>query len=85
MSDFTHQLKDYLPDDFEDKTEDYKYVEQTVVKNYVVPIIQDLRLEHADYKEISWPRFIKGNDCRMRVLLMLSDRTPLAKRELRSN
>jgi hypothetical protein len=52
MSDFTHQLKDYLPDDFEDKIEDSDYGEETAAKNYVVPILQDLGLEHADYEEI---------------------------------
>lgn len=52
MSDFTRQLHDYLPDEFEDKVEDADYGEETAAKNYVVPILQDLGLEHADYEEI---------------------------------
>lgn len=52
MSDFTQQLHDYLPDNFEEKVEDSDYGEETAAKNYVVPILQDLGLEHANYEEI---------------------------------
>lgn len=52
MSDFTQQLHDYFPDDLDEKVEDSDYGEETAAKNYVVPILQDLGLEHANYEEI---------------------------------
>jgi hypothetical protein len=52
MSELTASLRDYLPDDFENKVEDADYGEETAAKNYVVPILRELGLEHANYEEI---------------------------------
>lgn len=52
MSELTDSLAEYLPDDFEEKIKDPDYGEETAAKNYGIPILQELGLEHAEYEAI---------------------------------
>jgi len=52
MSSLTEAIAEYLPGDFDEKVEDPDYGEETAAKNYVVPTLQQLGLEHANYEEI---------------------------------
>lgn len=52
MSELTESISEHLPDDFDEVVEDPDYGEETAAKNYGVPILKELGLEHADYEEI---------------------------------
>lgn len=52
MSELTESLAEHLPDDFDEKIKDPDYGEETAAKNYGIPILKELGLEHADYEEI---------------------------------
>ena len=52
MSGLTESIAEHLPDDFDEKIKDPEYGEETAAKNYGVPILKELGLEHADYEEI---------------------------------
>ncbi|MDB2243012.1 Eco57I restriction-modification methylase domain-containing protein [Halorubrum ezzemoulense] len=52
MSDLTESLTEHLPDDLDEKVTDSDHGEETAAKNYGVPILKELGLEHADYEEI---------------------------------
>lgn len=52
MSELTESIATHLPDNFDEKVKDADYGEETAAKNYGVPILKELGLEHADYEEI---------------------------------
>jgi len=52
MSALTEAIAEHLPDDFNEKVTDPDHGEETAAKNYGVPILKELGLEHADYEEI---------------------------------
>ncbi len=52
MSELTDTIAAHLPDDLDEKVEDPDHGEETAAKNYGVPILKELGLEHADYEEI---------------------------------
>lgn len=52
MSNLTETIAEHLPDKFDEKIKDPDYGEETAAKNYGVPILKELGLEHADYEEI---------------------------------
>lgn len=58
MSEFTQQLRDHLPDGLADRVEDPGYGAEPAAKGHVVPILQELGLEHANYEER-----IESGDC----------------------
>jgi len=52
MSELTESISEHLPDSFDEIVEDPDYGKETAAKNYSVPILKELGLEHADYEEI---------------------------------
>lgn len=51
MGELARSLADYLPADFETTVRDPDYGEETAAKNYAIPILRELGLEHADYEK----------------------------------